>query len=92
MGWVVVDGLLGGLHGCAVHGWFSCAQVAADAGVRAAGNLQTQPVAGLELVGGGSHINFQVEAAVWLGVTPAWLKAQEAITNVEGTAVPIHIA
>ena len=57
MVWVVVDGLVGGEHGGGVHDGLTGAQVAADAGVGAAGDLQTEPVTGLELVRRGSHVH-----------------------------------
>ena len=90
--WIMVDGLLGGLHGGAVHEQFARAQVSADAGMCAAGDLQTQPVAWLELVGRGSHIYLDQQAAVWLRLAPPRLHAEQAITHIEGTAVWLHIA
>ena len=90
--WIVVDGLLGSLHVGAMHEQFARTQVAADAGVCAAGNLQAHLVTWLELVRRGGHIYLDQQAAVRLGFTPSWLHAEQAITHIEGTAVWLHIA
>ncbi len=89
---VVVDGLPGDGRGGAGGQIVAGAQIAAPAGMGAAGELQAQAMTSLEAVGGGPEVDSKAQRAVLLGLAKARAEAEETVADVGGAAVGGDIA